>query len=177
MFDIAPNWPWTLAWVMVPLILVAWLMLGWWHCFTSDRETGGLLLLLVACAAWLTLFSWGYRLRLPHVSGNPLPQFWVLVFLGGWVVGFGWTVLVAVGWAYRGEKNWPQEYAKRERDKKRASRQQGVSALGALQLLVVLLLLFGYLAANLLQTLIYSFALGTPVGVLLFLFVWRYREP
>jgi hypothetical protein len=175
--DLAPDWHWTLAWVVVPLILGAWLMLGWWHCFTSDWGTGGLLLLLVACAAWLTLFRLGYSLRLPDWSGHPLPQFWVLVFLGGWVVGFFWTALVAADRAYRGDKNWPQEYAKRERDQKRANRQQGIGALGALQLLVVLLLLFGYLAGNVLPSLIYSLALGTPVGVLLFLFVWRRLEP
>src|SRR5436305_8418157 len=101
---------WILAWVIVPLILGAWLLLGGWHCFTSDGVTGGLLLLLVACAAWLTLFLLGYPLRLPLKFGHPLPQFWVLIFLLGWVIGFGWTALVAADRAYRGDKNWQQEY-------------------------------------------------------------------
>src|SRR5689334_2469555 len=98
---LAPTVPWTLAWVIVPLILSAWLILGGWHCFTSDRVTGGLLLLLVTLATWLTLFSLGSPLRLPKGSGYPL---WILAFLGGWVVGFCWTALVVVDRAYRGDK-------------------------------------------------------------------------
>jgi hypothetical protein len=163
--------------VLVPLLLVVWLVLGGWHCFTSDRVTGGLLLLLVILAAWLTLFSLGSPLRLPKGSGYPLPKLWILAFLGGWVAGFCWTALVVVDRAYRGDKNWQREYAKRLRDQKRTSRQQGISALGAIQLLIVLLMLFEYLAANGFQRLVYSFTLGTPVGVLLFLFIWRQREP
>lgn len=177
MLDLAPNVPWLLAWVLVPLILVTWLILGGWHCFTSDQETGVLLLVLVVFAAWLTLFRWGYRLRLPTVSGHPVPQVWVLGLLLGWVVGFGGTALFLVDWTYRGDKNWLQEYAKRQRDAKRARRQQTIGCLGALQLLVGLLLLVAYSTATFLQPLIYSFALGTPLGVLLFLVVWRYREP
>lgn len=177
MFDFPPNVPWLLAWVMVPLILGVWLILGWWHCFSSDRDTGVLLLLCVVFATWLILFRWGYPWRLPQVSSYPLPQFEGLGFVLGWVVGCGGTALVVADRAYRSAKHWPQEYADRLRDAKRARRQQGISVLGALQLLVVVLLLFGYLAATLPQNLIYSLTLGTLVGVLLFLFVWQYREP
>lgn len=171
------DWQWLLAWVLVPLLLVAWLVLGWWHCFTSDRLTGGLLLGLVACAAWLTLVRLGYPLRLPQISGQPLPPFRVLAFVGGWVVGFAWAVLVVLDQAYRGDHNWPHEYAQRLRDPKRAGRQQVVGALGAFQLWVVLLLLIAYLVAQVFQPLIYSLTLGTPVGVLLFLFIWRQPAP
>ena len=177
MLDLASNVPWTLTWVLVPLVLGAWLVLGGWHCFASDWVTGVLLLCCVAIAAVLILFSLGYAWRLPPASGHPLPQFRVLGFLGGWVGGFWGAALIVLDRAYRGAKNWSQEYASRQRDPKRPTRQQSVGALGALQCLVVLLMLGGYLLPTVLQSLIYAFALGTPVGVLLFLFVWRHRAP